>query len=295
MLEKRTVAQLRDDFDDPAIDRLATLLRTRVKRSVSVGEELASQIQQWMATNPFHVRGRIADDRLSWDLLVEFDPPPFDEWSIRFGESLHNLRSALDNLVWGLATLDGTEPQRPKALQFPIVEKAADWQSESKRISELSAAARSAIEGVQPFQRNGQDGNPENDPLLLLSRLNIVDKHRVLIRPDLNPAELSHSSSVEFRTDSEASINTPPNVSLSPDAFVNGTTLLRHVTKTPIVKVVGSYGFKGQVVVQDPVGGSVGITSVLAQFAAYVPQVLDHVLLNVTISRSYGTGSSSRA
>lgn len=274
------------------MEELAASLRSRVRRAVALGDELGTHIQQWMASEPFRVLANIAADRLSWDMCVEVDPAPFDEWSTRFSDAIHNLRSALDNLVWGLATLDGTVPKNARAIQFPLVGKAADWPAESKRIAELPMAARLAIESIQPFQRSGPDDAPERDALLLLSRMSNSDKHRVMIRPELNPAELSHSFSVQFRSDEEAALNVPPGVTLSADVFVSGTTLLRHVTKTPIVKVLGGYEFKGQVVVQDSVFGSLGITTVLAQLATYVPQVLDHVLLNVALARSAATDSS---
>ncbi len=42
------------------------------------------------------------------------------EWSVRIGEILYNLRSALDHLVWQLVLANGQEPGRDN--QFAIVD-----------------------------------------------------------------------------------------------------------------------------------------------------------------------------
>lgn len=196
---------------------------------------------------------------------------------------MHNLRSALDNLAWGLAVLDGTQPTKPKAIYFPVVEKRDEWGQEKKKIAELPPLAQASIESIQPFQRTGVDGLPESDGLLLLNRFNNADKHRLAIQPTISPTELQHSFSVNFGSDEDAEKNLPPDVTLSTDIFTDGTTLLRHVTKTPIHEVKGEYDFKGQVVVIDPVLGPLGVTTVLAQLANYVPQVMDHVLNSMRV------------
>lgn len=269
-----------DRQDD--LEALAATLRTRLHRTATLGHELAGSIRDWMATEPFRLNATIADDRLSWLARVEcVNPPLRDQWSALFSDAVHQLRSVLDNLAWGLATLGGSRPKKPNAIQFPIVEKRKDWTNESRRIAELPVGVRKAIESIQPFQRSGIDGSPESDGPLLLSRLNNTDKHRVLIQPLVNPTELAHSFAVEFRTDEEASKNVPPDVTLSLDASVSDTTSILQRTTTPIVRVSGRFDFKGQVVVVDPVVGTLGMNVVLSQLLTYVPQVLDVVLLNV--------------
>lgn len=270
--------------DSTAVQRLITSLSQRIARAASHGQELGDRIQGWTRDNPVVGRVVIADDRLSWELQVELADPPFDDWASVFGDGIHNLRSALDHLVWGLATLDGSEPQRPTRLQFPIARHVADWegssgrQAERTRIASLPSAAQIAIEQVQPFQRSGIDGTPESDGLLLLHRLSNTDKHRFALRPEINLAELSHSFSIDFGSDEAASQNVPPDVTISGDVFTPGTPVVRQVTKTPIVDLKCEFGIKAQVVVIDPVVGAVGVTTVLAQLATYVPQVMDHVL-----------------
>ena len=47
------------------------------------------------------------------------------EWSVRTGETLYNLRSALDHLVWQLVLRNGEEPGERN--EFPFVRKDEDW------------------------------------------------------------------------------------------------------------------------------------------------------------------------
>lgn len=262
-----------------ALEQLAVSLTRRIERAVEHGQSLAEQIQTWLATEPVTVVPSIADDRLSWELRVSVDnPPPLEAWASIFDDAVHNLRSTLDNLAWGLASLDGREPSKPKSIYFPIVEKRENWEQERRKIAELPASAQAAIESIQPFQRSGADGLPENDALLLLNRLSNTGKHRFAIQPVMTPHELEHSFSVDFGSDEAAARNVPPDVTMSADCFVDNAVVIRQVTKTPIVELRGQYAFRGQVVVIDPVVGAVGVTSVLAELATYVPTVADYVL-----------------
>jgi len=264
------------------LNLLTAQLAERVRSAAEHGAKLGDQIQGWLKREPIKGTAAISDDRLSWELRVDvIEPAPFLRWASTFGDGVHNLRVALDNLAWGLAALDGAQPQKPKAIFFPIVEKRTDWAQQQKQIAELPASAKAAIESIQPFQRTGVDGLPETDGLLLLGRLDNTDKHRFAIQPMLTATEIEHSFSVEFGSDEDAAKNVPPDTTISTDVFVKDAVLLRHVTKTPIVAVKGNFAFKGQVVVIDPILGPLGVTTVLAQLATYVPRVMDHILNSV--------------
>jgi hypothetical protein len=278
---------------DSRLRQLAAELNVRIRRAAVHGETLARAIDGWMATDPIRLRAEIAPDRLSWELRVNLTAPPFAEWATQFDDAIHNLRATLDNLVWGIAILDGAVPKRQKALQFPIVMDRTDWKVEMRRIAELPQAVRVAIESVQPFQRSGQgDGTPEQDGLLLLNRLSNREKHRLAIQPSLSPEELAHRFGVQFRTEDEAKLNCPPDVHVSSDVFVDDAVLLRWATKTPIDKVKGEMNFKGKVVVDDDSIGPLGATTVLAQLCGYVPQVVNVILGSVQSAPNPATSST---
>jgi hypothetical protein len=141
----------------------------------------------------------------------------------------------------------------------------------------LPSQVQAAVEQIQPFQRTGAAGTPQQDGLLLLQRLSNVDKHEVALRPLLNPLELAHSFAVEFQSEEDAAAEGPPKVEIGA-SFEDSAILLHQVTRHPIAKVTGSYDFNAQAVVNDPVVGPIGITAGLAQLLTYVDQVCGFVL-----------------
>ena len=103
------------------------------------------------------------------------------EWSVRLGEILYNLRSALDHLAWQLVLANGQAPGRHNA--FPIVKTEEIWKKQAKGQWALSGASQSAVDMVrrlQPF--TGGIGLPFNvRGFWELHSLCNIDKHRHLI------------------------------------------------------------------------------------------------------------------
>jgi hypothetical protein len=105
--------------------------------------------------------------------------PPL-KLSIIIGEFLYVTRSALDNLVSGLA--ENTTPNRTEAERrdnkFPICISPERFRGEVKggRLNGVPDRAQAFIESVQPY--NG--GKRLDDPLWILNKLGNMDKHRAL-------------------------------------------------------------------------------------------------------------------
>ena len=103
------------------------------------------------------------------------------------GEIVHNLRSALDNLVWLLAYRNcGHEV---KQTQFLIVETRTDFDKQQpRRLKGLTNDQVDTIEKVQPY--NGDDW------LRLLADLSNPDKHRhLLLLENLAPMDIVFTES----------------------------------------------------------------------------------------------------
>jgi hypothetical protein len=99
------------------------------------------------------------------------DPPV--RLGIIAGDVLHNLRSALDHLVWQLATIGKGPGERN---QFPIFDTPKQFKE--KRAQYLKGVLpkhRTMIEGHQPYK-----GGPTGRALTVLAKLNDIDKHRVV-------------------------------------------------------------------------------------------------------------------
>lgn len=99
------------------------------------------------------------------------------------GDCVHNLRSALDHLVFQLAILKGSSKSAADKTMFPICLAKSGPQGFDGRVrislkSFISSAALAEIEKCQPY--NAYAVANEAD-IWILHRLDIIDKHRLLL------------------------------------------------------------------------------------------------------------------
>ena len=108
-------------------------------------------------------------------------PPPtvLVEWSVILGEILHNLRSALDHLVWQLVLANGQTPGRHN--KFPIFADHDKWlQEKVKFLKGVSIRHEAMVGHLQPY--TGGISLPFDVSMLkVLDELNNIEKHRHLI------------------------------------------------------------------------------------------------------------------
>lgn len=124
------------------------------------------------------------DDPQSSDyqFRIEIHREPDIKWSILAGEVTFHLRSALDHLAWQLALLHvkGREPSL--RTEFPIFDTSTAYDDPrvgaAPKLKDILPAAHPDIESLQPYHRAEW---PLVDLLWMLHRLNITDKHRILI------------------------------------------------------------------------------------------------------------------
>jgi hypothetical protein len=94
-----------------------------------------------------------------------------EEVGIRIGEMAHNLRSALDNLIFSTALTVCNPPLKPKKLFFPIFEDENEFYAKTKDIfSQLPDSVREIIIDVQPFTQK-KNNNEFRSDLYVLSML----------------------------------------------------------------------------------------------------------------------------
>ena len=100
------------------------------------------------------------------------------EWSVRIGEILYNLRSALDHLVWGLVITNGETPGRHN--EFPIVNDITEWDShKSRKLRGVSSKVENMINRLQPYT-GGMNLPFDVSAFWTLATLCNIDKHRHL-------------------------------------------------------------------------------------------------------------------
>lgn len=96
-----------------------------------------------------------------------------DEWGLKIGDIIHNLRSSLDLLVTDLLIANGNNPNEISG--FPVSKSENVYLKEGiKKIDGIGDSAKAVIKKMKPYK----DGNPA---IWELHQLDIINKHRVII------------------------------------------------------------------------------------------------------------------
>ena len=145
-------------------------------------------------------------DTDAWEWVERFrvhEEPPL-RFGVMLGDCVHNLRSALDHLMWQVTLLDGNVPG--DATQFPIASKS-EGQFEAMadhRVPGLSAEHRARLKTAQPYNAGDR---AHLHPLSALATLSNTDKHRVL-----NTAVSVNATDAQEVLNQLLSSGFPPNV-----------------------------------------------------------------------------------
>lgn len=119
--------------------------------------------------------------------LVLTAPGNREQWGVRIGDIVTNLRASLDHIAWALAmkrveeTGKSLAKKQEQEIYFPIRnvphKKPLIGGLSRRDVHYFPAAAHSAIEKFQPYNRSAR---PELDHLSTLVLLSNFDKHRVV-------------------------------------------------------------------------------------------------------------------
>ncbi len=176
----------------------------KLNRATHQMRELAADIQRYGQERGYRVA--LEDDPRTQERVFRVhvrEPPRLMEWGVMVGDIVHNLRSALDHLIEQLTILNvGTSY---KQTEFPIfadrdrffafkkngLPNERDATSGLYKIRGLAPCDQAAVERLQPYHR--QNGVLSH-PLLLLHKLNNIDKHQVV--PVVTLTFVSHSMGI---------------------------------------------------------------------------------------------------
>jgi hypothetical protein len=136
--------------------------------------------------------------------------PPL--WSVMSGNIVHNLRSALDHLVWQMVLANGVEAPREGTggNGFPIKRtppgKGETFESifvANGKLVGVHPDHIALIEDCQPYKILSKGGSPEQHVLAMLDKLWQIDKHRHLhFTAFVLPPEPTMELTFEVRDDS---------------------------------------------------------------------------------------------
>jgi hypothetical protein len=166
----------------------------KVQRAYVHVQTLESLIESFTA-NAYRVdmkRDDMVDPDTAMGDVVIFasatEDPPSELWGPIIGDAVHDLRSALDQLVWALSVAHQANPPPPdpiprgnpwRQIAFPICLNESAWVSAvQNQLWAIDPALAAGIKTLQPFETGKLA--PEREPLAVLQELWNIDKHRHL-------------------------------------------------------------------------------------------------------------------
>lgn len=149
--------------------------KLKIERANQHIGELASALGFFVQTD-FHrlsiEKNAEGSDVLTFEAVGSFPP----QVPMLIGDALHNLHSALDHVAYEIVAATGATPSREVAFPFA---GSRDKLVEALREGEVQAAAgRGLVDHIIDTVRPYKGGN---DALYGLHRLDIVDKHQLLV------------------------------------------------------------------------------------------------------------------
>jgi hypothetical protein len=152
--------------------------RLKFERAEEHLREVERALVEYHATEPYDVADE-PETEGEWTIIrlrtIRTLPDP--TWGVRIGEFLHDLRSALDNLVWQLVLLNGETPGHSN--QFPIYTAPPQPGRMEARLSGVRADHAAVIDELQPY--HGEHVHRQIKAALgSLVLLSNIDKHRFL-------------------------------------------------------------------------------------------------------------------
>jgi hypothetical protein len=157
-------------------------VRLKIDRARNHFDHLSAAIHEAMrAKQNSNVSPFEFDGERNHLLLRAVEPRPLDQMvPLAIGDSVHNLRSALDHIVFQLAAINGAPAEAGEKTAFPIYSSPKGFKDFAKKSLApfISAEALTAIAKLQPYEAG--NGGPLS-VLWMLSQLDNVDKHRIVV------------------------------------------------------------------------------------------------------------------
>jgi hypothetical protein len=148
----------------------------KLERALLHIDELSRQIDTFMAKRPFKLILQVRSNPGQIALRVKQDNPIPEAFSLIIGDAVHNLCSALDLTMYGMAYQRAPKPDRIQ-FPFPKSDSAKDFKSACAdgHVKFAGTKVVETIRSLKPFPKKG------NAFLSNFHALSNRDKHRLLI------------------------------------------------------------------------------------------------------------------
>jgi hypothetical protein len=250
----------------------------KTSRAFQHFNDLAARISVWRTLAAPRLDASISDDRLAWSVRVRLgNAAPLAEWALLMGDVVHNLRAALDVLIWANAETDNLEPRQRRELGFPLVSVEAEWADKSARLLRgVSPIVVERVRACQPFQLPLVERSSHG--LLVLHELDVLDKHRLALSTTASAAlqDMALDHTVEFADDAAAERNVPPDVTVHKAALVDGALLISGKAKDPITKIHGTMALQYQLGITTD-HGFMGLLELLQLLSSQTSEVVTYI------------------
>ena len=186
--------------------------------------ELGVRVRDYLSSAPFRIVGEYDDTAHEYVMKAEqaADYPPVPaELILIAGEVVHQLRSALDHLVWDLVVEQTGEPPPGTDDGFPIFSTADGYNRRAhQKVRGVSAAAADLIKVWQPYHLGDR---AEEELIWAVQALNNTDKHRLI------PVTLIYAfvGAVNMTVDNNPPVEILPWQEFMRDALVDGMEVAR--------------------------------------------------------------------
>jgi hypothetical protein len=150
-------------------------VRLKLDRAKEHLAALDSEVADFLKLEPYRVEPKIDAENIYGKFgrfRIVHEPPI--RFGLIFGDYIHNVRSALDHLVWQLQ-LKTTSTPKPRS-QFPIFKQPNAGRLKDQT-PDVSDEARGVIESLQPYNRTNRHGPIALHPLWQIGQLDGIDKH----------------------------------------------------------------------------------------------------------------------
>lgn len=145
----------------------------KLLRAAEIIRELQAEVTAFHQSHPYKLVSEREASSGAHVVRVRILRTPPIRWGALIGDAIHNLRSALDLLVWQLVLHAGGKPGKRTA--FPIYDRELDFLAGyAAQLAGADASVRTRVKALAPYEQG-------NATLWLLHRLDIIDKHQVLL------------------------------------------------------------------------------------------------------------------
>lgn len=156
----------------------------KLERAIEHLDFLERDCERFLRSKPYAVTTEFESEAGCFVARLRARKQPPLSTSVRVGELVHNLRSALDHVAWVLAASNTDdvaalwEPGTRERIMFPVAKTPEAFES-SRLMPFISQQAKAALDPLQPHTR-GHPYQVARHPLAVLHDLWNIDKHRVV-------------------------------------------------------------------------------------------------------------------